>query len=565
MSITQQCRRLAFAMFTGCSVAAVTISAPIAIGLFSPAHAQVSDEFQAALEPYGHWEQHGRWGDVWVPEGRPDGWRPYTVGHWVYTDDWGWYWVSDGDEEDWGWVTYHYGRWLRDRDIGWFWVPSDEWGPAWVDWRQSDEYVGWAPAPPESVVSDYDDDPTYWSFVPPRYVTASRLNTYYLPPNRTDVIIRDTVVVNRTVLISRDRSRFAVNPGIAPNFIAAATRRPIATYRVQPHVIAGTQGVVGAVQVRREDLGRRRDPRDQRGRPGQPNRRGPNPFQASVQRTTTVIQPAASVSKAQALGKGEQGRLGGRPLRAAQGATVVPAQQQRERTPERQPPGAAPNGQPQRPAQEQRPQEQRQQEQRSQEQRQQEERRDNQRPSPGAVTPQRPGEPPQARPEQQRPGQPPQARPEQRPSEPQTRPPQTQQAPRPGTPPAARPPQQPERQSAPPALRPAERPAVARPSTPPAAAEHRPAEPPAARPAPPPPHPTAAHPPAPPAQSRPAPPAAHPPTPPAAHPPAPPAAHPPAAAARPAAPKPPQQARPQPQPQKPQPQRKPGEKPEEKK
>jgi hypothetical protein len=66
-------------------------------------------------------------------------WRPYTNGRWVYTDA-GWTWIS---EEPFGWATYHYGRWARLRNIGWIWVSGDEWAPAWVSWRKSNDYVGW--------------------------------------------------------------------------------------------------------------------------------------------------------------------------------------------------------------------------------------------------------------------------------------------------------------------------------------------------------------------------------------------------------------------------------------
>src|SRR5207245_161040 len=80
-------------------------------------------------------------GDVWQPgQAQSRTWRPYTDGHWVYTDV-GWTWVS---EEPFGWATYHYGRWTRLRNIGWVWVPGDEWAPAWVSWRKSSDYVGWA-------------------------------------------------------------------------------------------------------------------------------------------------------------------------------------------------------------------------------------------------------------------------------------------------------------------------------------------------------------------------------------------------------------------------------------
>ena len=148
---TSKFRRLAAALLTGSAIAIVSLSASVVTASLTPAIAQVSGEFQQALEPYGEWRRNARWGDVWVPDQRPRGWRPYSVGHWIYTDDWGWYWISDDDEADWGWVTYHYGRWIHDRGT-WFWVPGNDWGPAWVDWRRSDSYVGWAPLPPDDVM-----------------------------------------------------------------------------------------------------------------------------------------------------------------------------------------------------------------------------------------------------------------------------------------------------------------------------------------------------------------------------------------------------------------------------
>src|SRR5262245_42194600 len=315
-------RRLALAVSACIAIAACALSASVTVATLAPAQAQVSAEFQSALEPYGSWQPHPRFGEVWVPYDLPPGWRPYTYGRWVYTEDWGWYWVSDEEEADWGWVAFHYGRWVRDRRLGWFWVPGDEWAPAWVDWRRGDDYVGWAPLPPDEVIYEYASDPTYWIFLPPRYLVAPRVRTYFLPPQRTFVVFQRTVIVNRTVRLEhRDhRGRFAVNPGIAPGIVAAAARRPVQTFHVQPRVLASTQGVAGAVQVRPQDLNRAGQ-RYQRGqhRPG-----GPSPLQATVQPTQSVVQPVARVPQPQALRNDERGRLGPTPPRAAQGATVAP-------------------------------------------------------------------------------------------------------------------------------------------------------------------------------------------------------------------------------------------------
>ena len=181
MAIIHQLRRLASVVLIGGGMAFAAVSTPIAVGAITPAAAQISEDAQVALEQYGSWRPHPRFGEVWVPAGVPPEWRPYAYGHWVYTDEWGWYWVSDDVEADWGWVVYHYGRWAFERGFGWYWVPGDEWAPAWVDWRYGDDYSGWAPLPPDELIGTYEVEPTYWVFVPTRYMAAPRLRTYFVP------------------------------------------------------------------------------------------------------------------------------------------------------------------------------------------------------------------------------------------------------------------------------------------------------------------------------------------------------------------------------------------------
>lgn len=110
----------------------------------SPGNLDVS-YFYDALAPYGDWLWSDPYGWVWCPSGLPVDWRPYTDGQWIWTDD-GWTWDSD---LDWGWGPFHYGRWYDDDINGWCWVPGQEWGPAWVAWREGGGWVGWAPLPPE--------------------------------------------------------------------------------------------------------------------------------------------------------------------------------------------------------------------------------------------------------------------------------------------------------------------------------------------------------------------------------------------------------------------------------
>src|SRR5438477_7691878 len=133
--------------------------------------------FYDRLAPYGDWLQRGNV-YVFVPAVSAD-WRPYTFGHWEYTDRFGWIWISD---EPFGWATYHYGRWGYDDEIGWYWVPATEWAPAWVSWRRSDNYIGWAALPPDphtglSVNIDLNSDryaDRYWAVVPaPQFLSVN--------------------------------------------------------------------------------------------------------------------------------------------------------------------------------------------------------------------------------------------------------------------------------------------------------------------------------------------------------------------------------------------------------
>src|SRR5438067_4762688 len=157
------------------------------------------DLFYNALEPHGEWLEVSDYGYVWHPNGVGRDWRPYTEGHWVFTDA-GWTFVSD---EPWAWATYHYGRWISLADEGWVWVPDTEWAPAWVSWRRSEKYVGWAPLPPEArfrrdvgfskwVDSYYDIGPENYVFVEKRRFGSRRLRTVIVEQRQNVTLITET-------------------------------------------------------------------------------------------------------------------------------------------------------------------------------------------------------------------------------------------------------------------------------------------------------------------------------------------------------------------------------------
>ncbi len=138
-------------------------------------------DFEAPLARYGRWVST-RWGRAWAPNVWRD-WRPYTVGAWVDGQD-GREWRSD---EPWGWATYHYGRWGFDDRLGWVWVPDTEYAPAWVAFRDGDDYTGWAPLPPQSSYGDidaWDYNRWYapsWIYVPRARFYSGRIAASVLP------------------------------------------------------------------------------------------------------------------------------------------------------------------------------------------------------------------------------------------------------------------------------------------------------------------------------------------------------------------------------------------------
>jgi hypothetical protein len=208
----------------------------------TPASAQAAVSislFYRDLAPHGRWFQHPRWGWAWFPTSIDADWRPYSRGRWVWTEENGWYWDSD---EPFGWAVYHYGRWAYDEEYGWIWIPGSTWGPAWVAFRDSDEYVGWAPLPPETLDASHDWAPSYteldasyyqprWVFIPRRHFLSRRVYTYAAPVQRNVVIIRAT----RNVTHYERGRRGVFNRSLEPRRLEAALGRRITPVRI--HVV----------------------------------------------------------------------------------------------------------------------------------------------------------------------------------------------------------------------------------------------------------------------------------------------------------------------------------------
>ena len=200
--------------------------------------------FYDYLSPYGVWTSSSPYGYVWIPHGTGYGWRPYSHGRWIWSD-YGWTWVS---EYKWGWAPFHYGRWGWDEYLGWYWKPGTVWGPAWVSWRRGNNYIGWAPIPPDvrfvagmGITSlPRSLHHSHWLFVEGRYFYNTRLYRYVLPYERNLTIINYTVI--NTHIVMRDRRIY--NRGYDIDYVQGLSRHKIRKHELADSTRVGQSRVL---------------------------------------------------------------------------------------------------------------------------------------------------------------------------------------------------------------------------------------------------------------------------------------------------------------------------------
>ena len=181
--------------------------------------------FDGPLGACGYWINHPVYGRCWQPAYVASNWYPYCEGYWMWTNC-GWYWVST---EPWGWATYHYGRWGYDPYYGWIWEPDTVWGPSWVCWREGGGYCGWAPLPPGAVFGPAGEIVYRSGPVPDRFFVFVDLGHFGEPIHRSGVIVNNTVILNKTVNITRFTrvNNVVVNNGPNVNEIQRVSSRKL--------------------------------------------------------------------------------------------------------------------------------------------------------------------------------------------------------------------------------------------------------------------------------------------------------------------------------------------------
>lgn len=159
----------------------------------------------------------------------PTTYVPYSNGQWVNTEQ-GWYFQAPTPYEE---VVHHYGRWTNSPEVGWVWVPGRVWSPAWVDWKQDDEYVAWSPLPPGSyIVNDQIINPPLYDdryvVVEKRYFVEPELYKYHVVENKKKIIIQELRKVDGVMVVNHR----VINKGPEVSVIESVLGVPIPIVKI---------------------------------------------------------------------------------------------------------------------------------------------------------------------------------------------------------------------------------------------------------------------------------------------------------------------------------------------
>ncbi|MCP5519728.1 MAG: hypothetical protein H7A45_21015 [Verrucomicrobiales bacterium] len=221
---------------TPVSTSAVVTLPPAGEATVTPPATVTNNYFYGALSPYGSWVSVADYGWCWQPTCAvvDTGWRPYCHnGRWVHSSA-GWYWQS---YYSWGWAPFHYGRWHLSPARGWVWVPGHVWGPAWVTWRYTDAFCGWAPLPPScgwstgigltfhgsgvSVGFGFGLGSSCYTFTSYRNFCDPHPYRHRPPAHETTAIYQNSTVINNVIVGDNNT---IINRGIAPERVPAVAR-----------------------------------------------------------------------------------------------------------------------------------------------------------------------------------------------------------------------------------------------------------------------------------------------------------------------------------------------------
>lgn len=155
---------------------------------------------------------------------------PFTNGQWVNSDA-GWNFKAPTDYEE---TTSHYGRWNYSPALGWVWLPGRVYSPAWVDWKEDENNIAWAPLPPSSylvnnaitvpVISDDN-----YIVVEKKDFVQPEIYKYMYKENKNKIMIKE--MRRSDGVIVRNNITYNVGPDIT--MIRKITNMPLEPVKIQ--------------------------------------------------------------------------------------------------------------------------------------------------------------------------------------------------------------------------------------------------------------------------------------------------------------------------------------------
>ena len=118
------------------------------------------------------------------------------------------------------------------------WVPGSTWGPAWVSWRYTDSYCGWAPLPPAAryesygfyyqssrvgIGFDFGLHHDNYTFIPTSRFCDRTPYRHYVSGSHSRNIYNNSTVINNYYV----NNNTIINEGIGRDTVAKATRSEV--------------------------------------------------------------------------------------------------------------------------------------------------------------------------------------------------------------------------------------------------------------------------------------------------------------------------------------------------
>lgn len=155
---------------------------------------------------------------------------PFTNGQWVNSDA-GWNFKAPTDYEE---TTSHYGRWNYSPTLGWVWLPGRVYSPAWVDWKEDDNNIAWAPLPPSTYfVNNTIPTPVIsennYIIVDKKYFAEPEVYKYMYKENKNKIMIKEMRRSDGVVV----RNNIVYNVGPDINVIRKITNLPLEPVKIQ--------------------------------------------------------------------------------------------------------------------------------------------------------------------------------------------------------------------------------------------------------------------------------------------------------------------------------------------